>query len=101
MPGFTNMEFEAKVMYAIYWYQEGIGEMPVLFNNLSPEEQSKFIKWIEDILAFGITSSNTNTYNILIKIFNDKNPSYANYISSNFPVLSVIQNLLSGCPKTF
>jgi len=95
------MEFEAKVMYAIYWYQEEILGDPVLFQGLNETEKGIFINWIEDIIIDGFTSDVLYQYDTIIDIFNRKNPSYAGFISSTFPKLSVIQNLLNGCPKTY
>ncbi|MGD9679177.1 MAG: hypothetical protein AB7V16_12620 [Vulcanibacillus sp.] len=100
MPGFTNMEFEAKVMYAIYWYQKGLGELPVLFYGMDDVQQGMFMDWFDEIIRNGATDSVLNNYNELIKLFNAKNPAYANCISLSFPRLSVIINLLNGCPKS-
>ncbi|KAB2868320.1 MAG: hypothetical protein F9K37_10550 [Bacteroidales bacterium] len=101
MPGFTNMEFEAKVMYAIYWYQKGFGELPVLFKDLSIDEQGTFMAWFDEIINNGLTSIALKTYDDLIIIFNNNNPEYAGCVSESFPKLSVIQDLLAGCPKKY
>lgn len=98
--GYTNMEFEAKVMYAIYWYQKGLGELPVLFYGMDDVQQGMFMDWFDEIISNGATDSVLSNYNELIKLFNAKNPAYANCISLSFPRLSVIINLLNGCPKS-
>lgn len=97
--GYTNMEFEAKVMYAIYWYQKGLGELPVLFFGMNDVQQGMFMDWFDEIIRNGATDSVLTKYNELINLFNTKNPTYANCISQSFPRLSVIIHLLEGCSK--
>ncbi|MGD9679186.1 MAG: hypothetical protein AB7V16_12665 [Vulcanibacillus sp.] len=75
MPGFTNMVFDAKVMYAIYWYQKELGELPVLFYGMDDVQQGMFMDWFDEIIRNGATDYVLTKYSDLIKLFNTKKTS--------------------------
>lgn len=97
MPGFTNMEFEAKLMQAIYCIESGIISDAILAQYFKGSDWSEFEKWIIDYLSSGITDSFWTKYDKFIKIFNDKDPNYRDHISNSFPRMEVINFLLNGC----
>ena len=97
--GYTNMEFEAKLMQAIYCIESGIEYEAILNQYFKGQDWTDFRNWVFYFLENGANSTFFEKYNYFIKIFNDKDPNYRGYISDSFPKMSVINFLLDGCPK--
>lgn len=95
-PGHTNMEFEAKLMQAIYCIEIGLTQEMNL-GNAFRNEMKAFQEWITKFIYEGITNDFWEKYDHFIGLFEQKFPTYAGYNSSTFPRMEVINQLIEGC----
>ncbi|MGD9679184.1 MAG: hypothetical protein AB7V16_12655 [Vulcanibacillus sp.] len=95
--GYTNMEFEAKLMQAIYCVENGIIQEAILNGCFKGGNWTEFQGWLLDYLSSGITNDFWEEYNKFIEIFANKYSTYSSHISDSFPRMSEIENLMNGC----
>ncbi len=96
MPGHTNMEFEAKLLHAIFHIElatPGGTWLQQIFNNVKWDE---VYLWLLDYINNGITPGFWNKYDEFIEAFNNETV-YGGFIDSGFPRMIFIENLRTNC----
>jgi len=103
-PGWTNLEFKAKLFKDIYVYTElFVNGNESIFNNLSgninfPQQQmGEYQAWIYQIAVNGFTPTLMQQYSTMLGYFNQYSTFYGGYLLPNLDSpLAIIQSK-SGC----
>lgn len=95
-PGWTNIEFEAKVFYDICMNRKGVNSWAGTWN-FPDNEKEVYIKWIKNLVKYGQTTELMTQYNAMLDLFNTHNPHYKGYKMDGLNATGALKEASLGC----